>query len=91
MSKGNLLQELLNHFIRHVAANRLTRIRNQPGINVTFRYVLISPETVTAAEKSLLRDFEDVHWELPALNSTRGYERGEDRHYCKAGEANQQG
>lgn len=90
ISKGNLQQELLNHFIRHAAANRLTRIRNRPGINVTFRYALLLPETVAATEKSLLREFEDVHWDLPALNSTRGYERGEDRRYCEAGEASQQ-
>lgn len=90
MSKGNLQQELLNHFIRHVAANRLTRIRKRSGLNITFRYALPSPETVAATEKGLLREFEDVHWDLPALNSTRGYDRGEDRHYCEAGEASQQ-
>lgn len=39
-------------------------------------------EYADTAEKRLLREFEDAHWELPLLNSTRGYERGEDRHYC---------
>jgi len=84
MSKVNLQQELLNHFIRHTAANRLSRIRSRSGLKVTFRYALAPVETAASLEKHLLQRFEDAHWELPVLNSTRGYERGEDRHYCEA-------
>jgi hypothetical protein len=29
----------------------------------------------------LLRAFEDAHWDLPLLNSQRGYGRGADVHY----------
>ena len=32
-------------------------------------------------ESELLRQFEDRHWDLPVLNSTRGYGRDTDKHY----------
>jgi hypothetical protein len=82
MSNASLQKELLNHFVRHAVANRLTRIRNLPGLTITFHYTLLSVEPAATLEKRLLRAFEDAHWELPLLNSTRGYERGKDRHYC---------
>jgi len=83
MSEASLRKELLNHLVRHTAANRLTRVRNAHGLQVTFRFACLPPEEAGEAEKRLLRDIEDAHWELPLLNSTRGYKRGADRHYCK--------
>ena len=76
-----LKSELLNHFGRHVVANRLERIRLREGIQVAFRFAVLSPDATTRAEKTLLRQFEDRHWDLPVLNSQRGYPRGGDRHY----------
>jgi hypothetical protein len=80
-SDADVRQELLNHDQRHTAANRLARIRNREEISVTFRYVALSAAEAGAEEKRLLREFEDRHWDLPVLNSQRGYDRGEDRHY----------
>jgi len=80
-SKTGLKSELLNHFGRHVAANRLERIRLRQGIQVMFRFAVLGPDAIALAEKTLLRQFEDRHWDLPVLNSQRGYLRGEDRHY----------
>jgi len=81
MSKSNLCQELLNHIVRHTSANRLSRIRRRGGALVTFRYATLSPGDTIAAEKRLLCDFEDRHWDLPVLNRQRGYQREEDSHY----------
>jgi len=81
MSQSDLCQELSNHVIRHTSANRLSRIRRREGVLVSFKYASLSPADAVAAEKQLLRDFEDRHWDLPVLNSQRGYKRGEDRHY----------
>jgi len=83
-SRANLQAELLNHLRRHTAANRLARIQNSPGITISFKYAILGPQVVQAEEKALLRSFEDEHWDLPLLNSTRGYDRGEDRHYREA-------
>jgi hypothetical protein len=78
-SEKNLCQELHNHFTRHTAANRISRIR---GIcKVSFRYKLAPAGEVEGLEKQLLREFEDEHWDLPVCNSTRGYGRGEDIRY----------
>jgi len=81
MSKSDLRQELLNHIVRHTSANRLSRIRKRVGVRVTFRYATLSPGDAIEAEKQLLRDFEDKHWDLPVLNNQRGYLRGEDSRY----------
>jgi hypothetical protein len=81
MSDGDVRQELLNHVQRHTTANRLARIRKRQGLSVTFRYVALAVAEAGAEEKLLLREFEDRHWDLPVLNSQRGYARGEDRHY----------
>lgn len=80
-SRSNLQAELQNHLHRHAAANRLARIQGTPGITVSFRYAVLHAEAVLDEEKALLRSFEEEHWDLPLLNSTRGYDRGEDRHY----------
>ena len=80
-SKADLRAELSNHLIRHAAANRLTRVRNQADVRVSFRYAVVGEAVAVSTEKSLLRDFEDEHWDLPLLNCTRGYERGADMHY----------
>jgi hypothetical protein len=48
---------------------------------LAFRYAGLSTNEAREAEKFLLRGFEDKHWDLPVLNSQRGYDRGEDRHY----------
>jgi hypothetical protein len=80
-SDSSLRQEILNHFVRHTAANRLARIRNVIGTRVTVVFATIGNEKTTETEKKLLRYFEDAHWDLPVLNSHRGYERDEDKHY----------
>ncbi len=80
-SESNLRSEIENHFIRHTAANRLARIRNQQSIKVTFICALTDSGEAIELEKHLLKEFEDYHWDLPLLNSTRGYARGKDRHY----------
>ena len=73
--------ELVNHLNRHVTANRLKRILNQPEPGVSFRFSVLKTEQVADAEKTLLKEFEDRHWDLPFLNAQRGYKRGDDRHY----------
>jgi excinuclease UvrABC nuclease subunit len=80
-SKSNLRSEIDNHFIRHTAANRLARIKRQKDLYITFVYAQKASEEAIELEKQLLREFEDTYWELPVLNSTRGYARGEDNHY----------
>jgi hypothetical protein len=80
-SDSSLRQEILNHFVRHTVANRLARIRNVVGISVTVVYATIGKDKTTETEKKLLRYFEDVHWDLPVLNSNRGYKRDGDKHY----------
>lgn len=81
MSKSSLRDELLNHLVRHTVANRLARIQRRHEIQVSFRYLTPGPENAEEVEMDLLRKFEDEHWDLPVLNSQRGYARGEDRHY----------
>lgn len=81
LSKSNLRQELLNHTDRHTAARRLSRILNRRQVSVTIRFTLTEPEKTIVAEKGLLCEFEDKHWELPVLNSQRGYTRGQDSHF----------
>ena len=81
MSKGDLRSELLNHLGRHTASNRLARILSVPGIRVTFRCKPVSIEAATELEGTLLREFEETHWDVPVLNSQRGFKRGEDRHF----------
>ena len=78
-SDGSLRKEVSNHFVRHTAANRLARIRKQPGVEVSVVFAVL-PDPASA-EKALLCRFEDDHWDLPALNSQRGYDRSEDGHY----------
>ena len=80
MSKEDLQHELANHERRHTAANRLARVRGQTGLNVSFKYSVVEAEVAADAEKALLKEFEDRHWDLPVLNSQRGYGGG-DRHY----------
>jgi hypothetical protein len=55
----NLGDELRNHFQRHIAANRLTRIRNRFGISVTVVLVETSSEVASTCAQPLLRSFED--------------------------------
>ena len=80
-SDSSLRQEILNHFGRHAVANRLARIRNVEGTRVTVVFATISNEKTAETEKKLLRCFEDAHWDLPVLNSQRGYERDKDKDY----------
>jgi hypothetical protein len=80
-SDGSLQGEVLNHFIRHTAANRLHGIRLQPGVQVFVRYKVLDAVDVGGTESQLLREFEDRHWDIPLLNSQRGYGRDQDRHY----------
>ena len=81
MSKTDLLEEILNHFQRHTVANRLSRIRNKAKIKVSVKFAVTTSENATEIEGNLLRDFEDEYWDLPILNSQRGYSRGQDKHY----------
>lgn len=80
-SKTDLLEEIQNHFQRHTVANRLSRIRNCPKIRVTVKFAIATEEDATEIEGNLLRGFEDEYWDLPVLNSQRGYSRGQDKHY----------
>jgi excinuclease UvrABC nuclease subunit len=80
-SKSNLRSEIENHFVRHTAANRLARIKNKKELLITFVYARKSSEETIELEKRLLREYEDKYWDLPILNSTRGYARGDDNHY----------
>lgn len=84
MSQSDLRQELLNHLGRHTVANRLLRISKRQDLSVTFRFAIVDAIKARLEEKQLLRDFEDNHWDLPVLNSQRGYERNENRHYREA-------
>lgn len=83
-SEGNLRQEIENHFVRHTAANRLARVRQLPGLRVSMVFAVLPQELAAQAEAALLRRFEDEHWDLPALNSQRGYGRNADVHYRKS-------
>jgi hypothetical protein len=80
-SDSDLQAEILNHFVRHTAANRLARIRTLPGLVVTVAFVELSAAEAGLEEARLLREFEDRHFDLPVLNSQRGYARDADRHY----------
>jgi hypothetical protein len=82
-SLKDLCEEVLNHAQRHTAANRLNRVRRRANISVTVVFAETSPEAASECERRLLRSFEDDHWDLPVLNSQRGYERGSDAHYCE--------
>ena len=80
-SDRDLCGEILNHFERHAAANRLTRVRGQTDLIVTVVFAKTDGTSAGAHEGQLLRAFEDAHWDLPLLNSQRGYGRGADVHY----------
>ena len=80
-SDADLQAEVLNHFGRHTVANRLARIRSQAGVVVSIVFATLSSAEAGLAEAKLLREFEDVHFDLPVLNSQRGYSRDADRHY----------
>ncbi len=82
MSGSNLSKELKNHLNRHIVANRIKRITNQEEIKVTFDYLITeNKEKATKLERDLLIQFENDHFELPVLNSQRGYRRGEDKYF----------
>ncbi len=80
-SDASLRAEICNHFIRHTAANRLARVKAQPGVVVSIVFTSLPPEQAGNAESQLLREFEDTFWDVPLLNSQRGYARGADQHY----------
>lgn len=80
-SEADLCQELLNHFQRHTVANRLARVHSDKAVTVTVDFAVTSPTDAALEEQSLLRCFEDEHWDLPVLNSQRGYQRGSDRQF----------
>jgi len=82
MSKSNLRKELNNHLQSHTVANRIKRIRNDGGI-ITYQYVFTTADNAEPEEKALLRQYEEDFWDLPTLNSNRGYGRGEDNHFAK--------
>jgi len=77
----SLRAEVGNHFARHAVANRLARVRNGSGVRVSVVFATLSREQAGQAEAELLRTFEDEHWDLPVLNSQRGYARGTDAHF----------
>lgn len=81
MSGKGLRKELDNHFESHTAANRLFYVRNRVGIQVYFRYALCtSIEEARYSETELLKEFERNYFDLPLLNSQRGFKRDEDKH-----------
>ena len=80
-SDRDLCGKILNHFQRHTAANRLTRVRGQTDLIVTVVFAKTDGASAGAHEGQLLRAFEDAHWDLPLLNSQRGYGRGADGHH----------
>ena len=80
-SDSDLRGELLNHLRGHTAANLLARVQQRPEIQVTFKYIVRTPDDARRTEKALLREFEEDHWDIPVLNAQRGYRRGEDKHY----------
>jgi len=80
-SDSNLRAEILNHFVRHTAANRLARLRSLPALVVTVAFAELSAAEAGPEEARLLREFEDRHFDLPVLNSQRGYSRDADGHY----------
>jgi hypothetical protein len=80
-SESDLRQEISNHFIRHAAANRLARIRSHPNVKVSVCFAVICDGTAGDIEKQLLCEFEDEYWDIPVLNSHRGYGRNQDAHY----------
>lgn len=73
-----LRSEVLRHFGQHTVVNRLKRIRNQGAVAVQVLWKDLPAELATKIESLLLEEFEDEHWELPALNSHRGYRRNKD-------------
>lgn len=80
-SEGSLRQEIANHFVRHTTANRLARVRRRPGVQVLVTFAVFPQQRAAGAEAELLRAFEDQYWDLPLLNSQRGYARDADAHY----------
>ena len=80
MSETSLQKEILNHLNIHTASNRLARITHS-GVVVSAMFAVLPVEAAHHEEARLLRQFEDQHWDLPTLNSQRGYARGEDSHY----------
>ncbi len=48
---------------------------------ITFRYCILDVGNTKKTEDELLRAFEDIHFDLPVCNFTRGYSRNEDEHY----------
>ena len=83
-SDSNLKDEISNHFVRHTVANRLARVRNRASINITVIFAVTPDGQAANTESELLRQFEDEHWDLPVLNSKRGYARNQDVHYKRA-------
>lgn len=77
MSRVSLRKEIGNHFNKHTAANRLKRICRQNTI-ITVTFLELASHDVSAFESRCLRDFEVNYWDLPLLNSTRGFLRGSD-------------
>jgi hypothetical protein len=48
-------------------------------MSVVFAQLPLAETSVV--ESTLLCEFEDLHFDLPELNSQRGYARDSDRHY----------
>jgi predicted nucleic acid-binding protein len=80
-SNARVRGELMNTLRRHTIRNRLDRIRGQTDAKVFFRFQALSAEQARLLEGVLLRSFEQEHWEIPVLNSQRGYARDEDHHF----------
>lgn len=84
MTSANLREELLRHLYQHTCANRIQRISRKETLK--FKFSLTRPgRAAKKKELQLLKKFEDKYWDLPVLNSTRGYKRGEDKHYRNNG------
>jgi len=77
----NLRQEIINHLVRHTCANRLKRIQKHNNQKIYFQFIEMNEVDIDDMEKILLKEFEDEYWDLPILNSQRGYARGEDKKF----------
>lgn len=77
----NLRHEIENHLNIHTCTNRIHRIKKYNKQKIFFKFMLVDNEKIDEKEKSLLIEFEDEFWDLPFLNSQRGYVRGEDLKY----------
>ena len=52
-----------------------------PEIRIAVVFASLPLDQPAASERQLLCEFEDEFWDIPVLNSQRGYARDADVHY----------